>query len=110
MSDVMVTARAREVLAKYRSDEYPPVLDETMQFAVRQLLHEGGMELGFGILPLPDSEKALSTNTLLGYDSGSKRILDINPEAVIGPYVLAGEYYHEGIGIWVPARPEQPNT
>jgi hypothetical protein len=106
----MVTARAREVLEKYGSDKYPPVLDETMQLAVRQLLQEGGMELCFGILPLPESDETHTTNTLLSYDLGSKRILDLNPRAVIGPYVLAGEYYREGIGVWVPVQPEQPRA
>lgn len=93
-------ATAEAILEEFASNEYPPALDKAGQLLVGQYLEERGMRMGFGVLPVGTGEEISPTEVLLQHDLEARRMLERQPGAVIGPYILSGEYSAGGIGIW----------
>ncbi|HVV26173.1 MAG TPA: hypothetical protein VHC21_04050 [Candidatus Saccharimonadales bacterium] len=97
-------ADAQELLDGFSTETFPPVLDESAQLMVRGLLRSQGRHMSHGVWPIGSAfgeNTETSTETLLQYDQEAKRTLELQDDAIIGPYFLGGEYHSGAIGVWV---------
>ncbi len=88
-----------QILDRFNTNEFPPVLDKPEQLAVRKYLEEQGMVQIFGSIPTAGQEPS-STRLLLSHDHRAPELLE-SQHAVVGPYFLDDDYYPSGIGVWV---------
>ena len=93
-----------QLLARFRIEDYPPVLDEEGQALLRRYFQEQSMELFGGCTP-PLGRQELTTRQIAEYTR------DMSPGArteitssVVGPHLLGDLYLPEGVGFWRPQR------
>ena len=91
-----------QLLARFRIEDYPPVLDEEGQALLRRYFQEQSMELFAGCTP-PLGGQVLTARQIAEYTkhlSPRARIKITN--SVIGPHLSDYLYLPEGIGFWQP--------
>ncbi len=92
---------SQELLDRFATEEFPPILDESQQTAMQTYLAQQGLRAGLNILGFDDSQ-LVKTEIMLSHDSDARRLLDLRPDAIVGPYFLSGVYHAEGLTIWIP--------
>jgi len=110
---------AQATLAKLEAlhkDKDIPILDELGVAAVRAVFEErnmvmiGGMRGTSDVFMPGDQNRRVWTRYL--FVAEIERMLATIPNSLIGPYILDGTYYSNGLGVWVAPEPtvEVPTT
>lgn len=90
---------AEVVLAQFATQEQPPRLNQAGQQILRDYFEEQRLVMVAGATGT-DSTDMLVMNAKTDYVTSAKT----QDEVIIGPNFLGGEYYPEGIGLWIPVR------
>jgi hypothetical protein len=91
-----------QLLARFRIENYPPVLDEECQALLRRYFQERSMELFAGCSP-PLGGQELTVRQIAEYTRYmSPRARTKITSSVVGPHLLGDYYLPGGVGFWLP--------